>query len=78
MKDVQYYLDQIIALTGDKNLRVEYNSVYGGYRVYTLNKSTSHSGALGESSTCARRKKSDMIEFLNGIIYGLQYDLMKK
>ena len=53
-------------------LDAEYASCYGGYRICSVSVETGgHSGALGESSICARRTKSKMIVFLNGYLNDL-------
>lgn len=63
---------QAIELGLKHYLEVEYASCYGGYRVCSVSvEHGGHSGALGESSICARRTKSKMIAFLNGYLNAL-------
>ena len=85
MKQVQNLVEQIASLKGyaiskdeaiSKGLQsyiaVEYASHYGGYRVVMVDVSNGgHGGALGESSSCARRSKSKMIDFLQGYLNAL-------
>lgn len=54
---------------------VEYSSQYGGYRIINVAvKNRSHQGTFEESSTVNRRTKNKMIDFLNGILVGLEYN----
>lgn len=65
--------DQAIELGDKKYLYLEYASVYGGYRVVMVNViGGGHSGALGESSCCSRRRASEMYNFLSGVLTGIQ------
>lgn len=67
--------DHAVANGHDKYLYLEYASVYGGYRAVNVGiKNGAHYGAFGESSCVARRKASDMYNFLLGIHYGIEFN----
>lgn len=86
-KDLRYALERIADLIGgattqeqaierglDRYLWLEYDSIYGGYRVVFVGvKNGAHYGALGMSSIEPRMKASDMLRKLEVIEFGLEY-----
>ena len=52
-------------------LKLDYSSIYGGYRVVNVNiNSYAHGGALGCSDTCDRKGLKAMTSFLEGVLIG--------
>lgn len=88
MKNLNQILEQIAELSGlvtskeaaiknnqDNYLQLEYASVYGGYRLVNVSvKNGGHSGAFGESASCARLSNKEMTAYLNALLNGLKYD----
>ncbi len=86
-KDIQRLLNQIADLTGnytnkedaikngkDKFYQIDYNSIYGGYRIAFVNVvSGGHGGTFDESSCVGRRSARKMYDFLRGILAGIEY-----
>jgi len=82
MKQIQKLVEDIAKIAGlpisrqqanemqkDYFLHIEYARHYGGYRVVNVNvKHGGHSGAFGESASCGRRSKGQMIDFLTGYL----------
>ena len=85
--DLNNLLQRIAELTGQATskeeakannlktfLHLEYASVYGGYRLITVNaENGGHGGAFGGSSCEGRLKAKDMYTKLSGIYQGLIY-----
>ena len=72
------WLNEIINLTGNKNLKLEYNSHYGGYRLVNVNpENGGHSGAFGGNGCEPRLKASLMYDKLHTIIATLEYTKSK-
>lgn len=58
----------------ERYLCLEYNSVYGGYRLVSVSvKTGGHAGCFGMSSIEPRLRAKDMYSKLTGIIAGLEY-----
>ena len=56
-----------------KYLQLDYNSIYGGYRLVNVNvNGGGHSGAFGKSDCCARLSNKEMTLYLNGLLNGLE------
>lgn len=91
MKNLNRLLNKICILTGEvmtyddaiskdkeKYLYIEYASHYGGYRVVNIGVlNGGHYGAFNESSCVARKPLKQMTNYLEGILYGLEYSAKK-
>lgn len=74
-KQLEILLNEIIQLTSNKNLQLEFNSTYGGYRLVNVNPiNGGHSGAFDGNGCEARLNASKMYIKLRGIISGLEYN----
>lgn len=85
-KDILKKIQEIASITGEatseqeaiekqKNsfLMLDHNSVYGGYRIVTVNfPGYSETGAFGGSETCGRLNAKDMYNKLCAILTGLE------
>jgi hypothetical protein len=66
-------LSDIKDLSGQKNLQIEYNSTYGGYRLITVNpENGGHSGAFGGNGCEPRLQKKYFEMKLRTIISTLE------
>lgn len=86
-KHLEYLVQDIAALTNsatsedeakqkglERYLCLEYNSVYGGYRLVSVSVTNGgHAGCFGMSSIEPRLRAKDMYSKLTGIIAGLEY-----
>ena len=87
MKNLNRLLDEICTISnqsmskddaiskGKENyLYIEYASHYGGYRLVNVGVlNGGHSGAFNESSCVGRKPLKQMTNYLEGILYGLEY-----
>lgn len=72
-KQLNALLNEIINLTGNNNLQLEY-SQYGGYRLVNVNPNNgAHCGAFGGNGCEPRLKASEMYNKLRTIIATLEY-----
>ena len=72
-KQLNVLLNEIVNLTGNKNLQLEYNQ-YGGYRLVNVNPNNgAHCGAFGGNGCEPRLKASEMYNKLHTIIATLEY-----
>lgn len=70
--------DEAINKGFEMYLELEFASHYGGYRVVNVGvKNGAHYGAFGESSSCSRKSKKEMLNYLEGILYGIEYNKNK-
>lgn len=64
--------EQAVILGHDRYMELEYAAVYGGYRLNNVAvQGGGHSGALGGSSTEARKTGKEMEAYLTGVIRGI-------
>ena len=72
-KQLNALLNEIVKLTGNNNLQLEY-SQYGGYRLVNVNPDNgAHCGAFGGNGCEPRLKASEMHNKLRTIIATLEY-----
>lgn len=77
-KQLNLLLNEIVKLTGNNNLQLEYNSIYGGYRLVNVNPDNgAHYGAFGGNGCEPRLKASEMYNKLHTIIATLEYTNLK-
>ena len=68
-KQINGLLNEIVNLTGNKNLQLDFNSIYGGYRLVNVNPDTGgHRVAFGGNGCEPRLKASEMYYKLHTII----------
>lgn len=67
--------EQAIEKGQNKYLFIEYARHYGGYRVVNIDVQTGgHSGAFGESPCCPRVSLKVMTKYLEGVLFGVEYN----
>lgn len=72
-KDIDKKVETLKVLSGNRNLFVDYNSVYGGYRLVGVHENTGgHYGVFGMSDCCDRMSAREFWYMLNGIENGLE------
>lgn len=72
MKTIDSLLEQLKKVSGEQNLKLDYNPVYGGYRLDLVNpKSGVTKGAFGESGCEARISNKEMCIKLKALIAGI-------
>lgn len=74
-KAIEYKVDTLKKLTG-LNLKADYNSVYGGYRLVNVNERGCEFGAFGQSSGIERVNAKTFNMYLEGLL-GM-YDYLKQ
>lgn len=74
-KAIEYKIATLKNLTG-LNLEIDYNSVYGGYRLVCVGESGGHYGAFGQSSCIERVNAKTFNMYLEGLL-GM-YDYLKQ
>lgn len=73
-KDIDKKVESLKALSGKSNLFVDYNSVYGGYRLVSVHENTAgHYGVFGMSDCCDRMSAREFWYMLDGIKNGLEF-----
>ena len=73
-KDIVEEVKTLKVLSGNSNLFVDYNSVYGGYRLVGVHENTGgHYGVFGMSDCCDRMSAREFWQLLKGIEIGLSF-----
>ena len=76
MKTIDLLLIRLKEISGEPNLKLDYNSVYGGYRLDKVNPQTGATrGAFGESGCEPRMHNAQMCDKLRALINGIEYGL---
>lgn len=66
--------NQAIALGKDSYMEIEYNSIYGGYRLISVRVDGGyHDGIFGGNGTEGRLKAKEMEIKINSLIQGIKY-----
>lgn len=78
-KDLEKRLNVLMEISGEQNVILDFNSAYGGYRIVKRDPQTgAHFGVFGMSSCVARVKASEMMNIIDSLIYGIEYEQRKQ
>ena len=73
-KDIAKKVESLKVLSGNSELFVDYNPVYGGYRLVGVYENTGgHYGVFGMSDCCKRMSAREFWQLLVGLETGLTY-----
>lgn len=74
METIEMLFIRLKEVSQDKNLKLDYNPVYGGYRIERTNPNTGGStGAFGENGCELRMKNAQMCDKIRALINGIEY-----
>ena len=74
MKTIEVLFIRLKEISGEENLKLDYNPVYGGYRIERRNPDTGGSmGAFGENGCEPRMKNAQMCDKIRTLINGIEH-----
>ena len=77
-KDLEKRLSILMQISGEQNIILDFNSACGGYRIVKRDPQTgAHHGAFGMSSCVERVKTNEMMNIIDSLIYGIEYEQRK-
>ena len=74
MKTIEILFIRLKEISGEENLKLDYNPIYGGYRLEpTNNRNGGSMGAFGENGCEPRMKNAQMCNKIRKLINGIEY-----
>ena len=74
MKTIEMLFIRLKEVSNEPNLKLDYNPVYGGYRIEKVNPRTGGTmGAFGENGCEPRMKNAQMCDKIRTLINGIEY-----